>query len=192
MLQLSGVSVLGLGALNKAEFINRGGEDTLNAFEPRKTRWDLLARRLCLPDDGSATCSSSSRGKAGGGGAFCRDGITCATSACRFHVASVPPLVRVDESPFSLQFIAVLALTLPRPLVSFFALLARLSVCFGRQCCPLPWQARSREHPYRCRSRRECEGRCRCRCRSEGNRCERAVLCETVSRVLDRSHVKGR
>lgn len=33
-----GVSVLGLGALNKAEFINRGGEDILHAFKPRKTR----------------------------------------------------------------------------------------------------------------------------------------------------------
>lgn len=34
----SGVSVLGLGALNKAEFINRGGEDVLRAVTPRKTR----------------------------------------------------------------------------------------------------------------------------------------------------------
>lgn len=37
---LAGVSVLGLGALNKAEFINRGGEDVLEAFTPRKTRQD--------------------------------------------------------------------------------------------------------------------------------------------------------
>ncbi|CAN0118905.1 unnamed protein product, partial [Ectocarpus sp. 4 AP-2014] len=34
----AGVSVLGLGALNKAEFINRGGEDVLDAFMPRTTR----------------------------------------------------------------------------------------------------------------------------------------------------------
>lgn len=34
----AGVSVMGLGALNKAEFINRGGGDILLAFEPRRTR----------------------------------------------------------------------------------------------------------------------------------------------------------
>eukprot|EP00752_Nemacystus_decipiens_P001331 g1321.t1 len=34
----AGVSVLGLGALNKAEFVNRGGEDVLEAYTPRKTR----------------------------------------------------------------------------------------------------------------------------------------------------------
>lgn len=33
-----GVSVLGLGALNKAEFINHGGQDILDSFMPKKTR----------------------------------------------------------------------------------------------------------------------------------------------------------
>lgn len=31
------VFVLGLGALNKAEFINHGGQDILGSFTPKKT-----------------------------------------------------------------------------------------------------------------------------------------------------------
>ena len=34
----SGVSVLGLGALNKAEWINQGGEDVLKALPSLKLR----------------------------------------------------------------------------------------------------------------------------------------------------------
>lgn len=30
--------MLGLGALNKAEFINHGGQDILDSFTPKKTR----------------------------------------------------------------------------------------------------------------------------------------------------------
>lgn len=48
---------MGLGALNKAEFINRGGEDILEAFQPAKTRYasTQYARLSC----GSRYCTSS-------------------------------------------------------------------------------------------------------------------------------------
>lgn len=44
---------MGLGALNKAEFINHGGEDILSVFQPTKTRCAIL---YCSGTDTQIVC----------------------------------------------------------------------------------------------------------------------------------------